>query len=44
MSNFIQEITKNVSEASVESCQQNVAAMIAQECSHLIMIAFDEMK
>ncbi len=44
MSNLIQNISENMSSDAVDRCKENVAAMIAQECSHLIMIAFDEMK
>jgi hypothetical protein len=43
MSNLIQSISEQFTAAELALYQQNVEAMSAQECSHLIMMAFDEL-
>ncbi|MBI3542021.1 MAG: hypothetical protein HY075_01920 [Deltaproteobacteria bacterium] len=43
MSTLIQSICAQLTDSELALYQNNVEAMSAQECSHLIMIAFDEM-
>ena len=43
MSHLISSISEQISDAEIKTYQANVQAMSAQECSHLVMVAFDEM-